>query len=251
MIRYFSDTCNVLTNISKVREYPFPHAGSFECLPQEVYAELVKTRPHWLTIAQTESEANNKRIDLCAAEILQRQTTPTIWRDFVEYHTSREFYIKILDHFDVCFKQFYPQLENMRHYKTAVRYGGKEADIYLDCQLSINTPVKEKSTVNHPHVDNPLELFASLLYMKEPDDNAGGDLVLHKCIKSPKFHGRREADLDCIRPAMQVPYSPNSYICFINSPLSIHSVTEREVTTKPRLMVNISLEFRGNPLFYV
>lgn len=251
MIKYFNDTCNVLTNISKVKPYPFPFAGNFVCFPDDIYVELSNNRPPWQAIAGEHMGANNKRVDLCASLALQSKTLAPIWLDFIAYHTSNDFYHKILDHFEFYFKQYYPQLTNMRDYKTAIRYSGDEADIYLDCQLSINTPVKEKSTVNHPHVDNPLELWASLFYMKEDDDKAGGNLVFHKCVRPPKFHGRREVDLDCIVPVMHLPYSSNMYVCFINSPMSIHSVTEREITDKPRLMVNISLEFKGEPLFNV
>lgn len=250
MPKYFSDTLNVLSNISKVKEFPFPYAGSFGCFPEEVYNALAKTRPDWKSIVSGRPIENNRRMDIQAHNLLKGDLHP-LWRDFTEYHTSKSFYHKILDHFESYFMQYHPRLKNMRDYKTGIRFSGEEADIYLDCQLSINTPVTEKSTVNHPHVDNPLELWASLLYMKEPDDNAGGNLVLHKCVKPPTFHPKREADLDCIRPVLQIPYSPNVYTCFVNSPMSIHSVTEREVTEKARLMVNISLEFEKEPLFDV
>lgn len=250
MGKYFSDTLNVLTNVEKVQQYPFPHTGTFDCFPADIYAELVEKRPPWNAIAYGRTEENNRRIDMPAAGLLKSERLAPIWRDFVEYHTSHDFYLQILGKFEYNFRTFYPQLKNMRDYKTGIRYEA-EADIYLDCQLSVNTPVKEKSTVNHPHVDNPLELWASLLYMKEPDDDAGGDLILHKCIRPPTFHGKREADLDCIRPVIKIPYSPNAYVCFINSPMSIHSVTERQITEKPRLMVNISLEFREEKLFNV
>lgn len=238
----FSDTCNVLSNISKVKEYPFPHAGSFECLPDDIYAELVKTRPPLIYPPNTNS---NKRVDCNANSSLKSGTLPPIWRDFISYHTSYDFYLKILENFGYYFKQYYPQLKKMKDYKTAIRYSGEEADIYLDCQLSVNTPVKMKSTVNQPHLDSPLELWASLLYMKEHDDDSGGDLVLHKCVKPVKFHGKREVDLECIKPVMHIPYGPNTYIGFVNTPYSVHSVTEREITDKERLMVNITLEFEN------
>lgn len=243
----FSDSCNVLSNISKIKEFPFPYAGTFECLPPDIYTQLVKSRP---PLVLPKEDFNNKRVDCHANDALKSDTLPSIWRDFISYHTSHDFYLKILDNFEFYFQQFYG-LKGMRDYKTAVRFSDDEADIYLDCQISLNTAVKEKSTVNAPHVDNPLELWASLLYMKELDDNAGGDLVLHKCIRPPKFHGKREADLGCIRPVLRIPYSANNYVCFLNSPMSIHSVTEREVTKKQRLMVNISLEFEKGKLFDV
>lgn len=250
----FSDTCNVLTGISKVSAYPFPHAGTFECFPKEIYDLLVKKRPPWQAIAQREAEHNNKRADVGARALLDSKALHPIWKEFVAYHTSRDFYLQILDRFEFYFKEFYPHLGDMRQYKTALRYDNQtEADIYMDCQLSVNTPVKEKSTVNHAHVDHPRELFASLLYMKDPEDNAGGDLVLYKNVRPITFHNKREADLDCIRQVIKIPYSPNTYVCFVNSPISVHSVTEREVTKNPRLMVNISLEFMksGQELFNV
>lgn len=247
----FSNTCNVLTNLSKTKEMPFPYAGAFDCFPADIYKQLAENRPPWQAIAGDKKEHNNRRVDLSAFAALKSETLAPIWKDFIRYHTSHDFYLQILEKFEFHFRQYHPQLTHLKKYKTAIRYSEDVADIYLDCQLSINTPVKEKCTVNMPHIDNPLELWASLLYMKEPDDTAGGDLVLHGCVKPPKFYGKREAALDCIRPILQIPYAPNVFVCFVNSPMSIHSVTEREVTDKPRLMVNISLEFKGAPLFRV
>lgn len=252
MTKYFSDTCNVLSHIWTVEQFPYPHSYTSICLPNAIYQMLSDSLPPWQAIAGEKLE-NNVRKDLSACALLKSKTLAPIWKDFIEYHTSHDFYLQILDRFEKYFMEFYPQLGNLRDYKTAVRFGGEKADIYLDCQLSINTPVTEKSTVSVPHVDSPLELFASLLYMKQPDDDAGGDLVLQKAIRSPMFHGKRRADLDCVRDYKTIPYAPNTYVCFVNSPLSIHSVTEREVTDKPRWLVNISLEFMDDakPLFKV
>lgn len=249
MSKYFSDTCNILSGIAGIQEFPFPFAVTKQCFPEEIYNELVKTRPSWKAIMCGREIENNKRIDMPASLLLKSDHLAPIWRDFIEYHTSRNFYLKILDKFEGYFEEFYPHLTIMRKYKTAIRYSGDEADIYLDCQLSINTPVKEKSTVNTPHVDNPLELWASLLYMRDPEDTAGGDLVIHKCVRPPIFQGRREAEQDCIRNYARVGYQPNTFVCFVNSPISIHSVTERDITDSPRLLVNISLEFKKEPLF--
>lgn len=247
MIKYFSDTCNVLSRIEPVQEFPFPWAASGDCLPYDIYRELSATRPN---LKREGEEGNNKRLDVRGRDLLKADFLAPIWKDFVGYHTSQDFYHQILDRFEYYFAEFYPQLKNMRDYKAGVRFG-EEADIYLDCQLSVNTPVKIKSTVATPHVDNPESLWASLLYMREEGDDSGGDFVLHKCVKSPTFTGKRHADLDCIRPWGNVLYEPNHYVCFINSPLSIHSVTEREVTDKRRMMVNITLEFKDKQLFKV
>lgn len=250
---YFSDTLNVLSRMPYLASLPFPHGVTPSCLPEEIYRELAITRPPWQAIADDSLNENNKRIDTCAVALLQSKTLAPIWRDFISYHTSHDFYLQILNKFECYFVEFYPQLKGMRDYKTAIRYSGEEADIYLDCQIGINTPVKEKSTVNNPHVDNPLELWASLLYMREFQDDAGGDLILHKCVRPPEFNGRREAVIEGLREHQRISYQANTYIAFINSPMSIHSVTEREIIDKPRLLVNISLEFqkKGRELFDV
>lgn len=246
MAQYFSDTLNVLMNVHNIQEFPYPFAVTDKCLPDDVYELLVKSRPSWELIAKDE-RGSNKRIDVCAKSALENPQLSKIWQDFIVYHTSRAFYLQILDKFGDYFKEFYPHL-NMRELKTSVRFGNK-ADIYLDCQIGINTPVKERGTVSKPHLDSPLEIWAALLYMKEPDDDAGGDLVLYKCCDRPKYQGRRLADKEAIRPWKTIPYAPNTMACFVNSALSVHGVTEREITAKPRLMVNIILEFKVNDLF--
>lgn len=253
MNRYFSDTLNVLTNIGKVNELPFPFVETTQCFPDDVYDLLAATRPLFDDVICRNKEDNNRRIDLSGTNLLDNEFLHPLWKDFISYHTSHSFYLKILDKFEAYFLQFYPHLKNMRDYKTAIRYSEEEADIYLECQISYNSPVKEKSTVNKPHVDNPLELWASLLYMKDPDDNAGGDLVLHECKEPPRFHKKRHAYPECLTPFKTIYYAPNTYVGFVNSPISIHSVTEREVTDKARLMVNLSLEFvkKGKELFSV
>lgn len=241
---YFNDTLNVFSGVAEVNEFPFPWGGTTECLPGYVYAELDASRPTTLT----DDTTSNKRIDINAVNLLRDYNLPPVWRDFITYHTSTGFYHRILDKFEAYFLEFYPQLKGMRDYKTGVRFRD-EADIFLECQLGINTPVTEKGTVAPPHVDNPQSLWASLLYMKEKDDNSGGNLVLNKCVRVPTFFGKRNVPSELVRPNQIIPYEPNSYVCFINSPLSVHSVTERDITDKQRLLVNITLEFNNQNLF--
>lgn len=241
MIKYFSDTSNILTNINRESEFPFPYAYTMYATPH--YQRLVESRPSWQFIAQGNDE-NNKRIDLKAIDALSMEI-PLVWRDFIEYHTSEAFYHKILDRFGAYFNEFYPK--DYRKLKCGLRYRD-QADIYLDCQIGINTPVKEKGTVSKPHLDNPNELFAILFYMPLPDDTAGGDLVIYKCRDFPRMYDKRQIMSEELIEQKIIPYAPNTMACFMNSPFSIHSVTEREVTEKPRLLVNISLEF-DKPLF--
>ena len=222
---------------------PYPYASTKRCLPKEYYDVLKKTRPHWVQIASTKKEENNKRVDLTAHEALKLKNIPVIWKDFLEYHTSQSFYEVILKKFGEYFKQYYPKLD-FKNMKAARRGSGAKADIYLDCQISVNTPVKEKSTVSKPHLDHPQELWAGLLYMRDDDDNAGGDLLIHKCIGVPKFYDKRQVKDDNIAVVDTIPYAANTMACFMNSPMSVHAVSDREKTDKPRLFINLVLEFK-------
>ena len=42
----------------------------------------------------------------------------------------------------------------------------------LDCQFVINTPTSGDTSVIEPHLDNPVEFYAALLYMKDLDDDS-------------------------------------------------------------------------------
>lgn len=246
----FSDTLNILSNLGPINEYPYPYAVTEYCLPEEVYTALAQTRPSWNVLACGRGEENNVRVDAPAFYMLQNKQLHPIWRDFIEYHTSHEFYLQILDRFGPFFREYYPHLD-LKNFRTARRYSGEDADIYLDCQIGINTPVKKKSTVSVPHLDSPKELWAGLLYMRDPADNAGGDLVVYKCLDMPKMYSKRLIHDDGLQWVERIPYEANYLACFVNSPFSIHSVTEREITDKPRLLVNFSLEFmkEGEELF--
>lgn len=218
-----------------VAERPFPLMMTGNCLPH--YEELASTRPHWKLIAGKNRE-NNKRIDVGASEALKMDIAP-VWREFITYHTSQEFYGVLLQHFREHFQREYPKV-NFDTLKVGMR-NKDYADIYLDCLISINTPVITKSTVSKPHLDHPKELWAALLYMKEPDDNAGGDLVIYDC-PNPEVRGKRQVS-NAVKEVITIPYAANTMVCFMNTPNAVHAVTEREVTDKPRLMVNFVLEF--------
>lgn len=247
MTRFFNDTVNILSNVN-VREFPYPHGVTLECLPPELYRMLAQARPDWEFIAEGYKSQNNKRVDLPAVHALNSYHVPDIWKDFIDYHVSHSFYLRVLDRFEPYFKEFYPEL-NLREFTTAPRYSQQKADIYLDCQIGVNTPVREEGTVSYPHLDSNQELWAALMYMRADDDYAGGDLIIHKCKEIPQMYGKRQIRKESLIPYERIPYKANTLACFVNTPYSIHSVTNRKVTEKPRLLVNLSLEFMDKKLF--
>lgn len=233
----FSDQQNILSSVTDIHEYPFPYGKTYNCLPIHIYNVLASTRPKL-----DHQDNNNRRFNVLARDILENDLVQPLWKEFAVYHTSQSFYRVILSKFGKYFKQFYPQ-HDFEKYSCGVRGSSKDADIYLDCQISVNSPVTSKSTVSVPHVDEPHELWASLFYMREPDDNAGGNLVLHKYRQIPVMTGKRCVSPHDIIDVETIRYEANSLACFMNSAISAHSVTPREVTNKCRLFCNVNLEF--------
>jgi hypothetical protein len=243
----FSDSCNVLTNV-RLYEFPFPIGISRPCLPDDIYAELVTARPPWEYIAGDKKDYDNKRYDLCGMRAYRDENIAQIWKDFIIYHLSPSFYVQIVNKFGGFFEQYYPEIDFTK-LKPAPRNSDMEGDIYLDCQIGINTPAKTKGTVSKPHLDGPESVWAAMLYMKEPDDNAGGHLRVYKCRDLPIDKGERIMDEAGLIESAKFLYNPNMLVSFVNTPFSIHSVTEREITEKPRLFVNFTLEFKGRKFF--
>lgn len=110
----------------------------------------------------------------------------------------------------------------------------------MECQLSINSPVLEESQVCIAHLDNPQTLWAGLLYMPDEDDDAGGDLEIYDCPK-PEIFGKRRVK-NPGKAVKVVPYKPNTFVCFKNSPISVHAPQKRRVTNKIRKFVNFGID---------
>lgn len=239
MTLYFSDTLNILSSVEEVKEFPYPFGKTYTCIPRDLYQLLADNRPF------IPCSGNNKRSNMYASEIISGHNVHPLWKDFAVYHTSQNFYHSILKKFGRYFKEFYPQY-NFDQFKCGIRNSGDIADIYLDCQICINSPVTKKSTVSVPHLDEPHEVWAALFYMREQDDHAGGDLIIHKYRQIPVMMGKRCIDPNDLIDVDIMKYEPNALVCFMNSAISVHSVTEREVTNKCRMFCNINLELPSN-----
>ena len=115
-----------------------------------------------------------------------------------------------------------------------------------DCQTVMHKPVDFSSRT--PHIDNPREIYAGLLYMPYEDDKStGGEFQLHKQASNitevNKTGGRAVGDKagDIVKT---VPYKRNTFVMFCNnSTNTIHSVSARRNAVKHRRSVNIIAEF--------
>jgi len=188
----------------------------------------------------------NHRYQVSAPQILSSNLLSPIWKQFVEAHTSRAFYLQMLQIFGGIIRETYPWLENfygkkLEDLSCGIRGISSDAEIVLDCQPGINSPSTKSSRVRGPHVDNPRELFAALLYLRdEKDDSVGGALEVYK-VRNPKFlfYSKAEIKDRDVELVASVPYAANTMVFFINTIHSIHAVSERHATPHCRRLVNI------------
>ena len=114
----------------------------------------------------------------------------------------------------------------------------------------MHEPVDQTGTSPTPHVDNPVEIYAGLLYMKKPEDTAeGGNFTIHRQINEIQQVNKslgRQVDDNVHEEVVQVPHKQNSFCMFLNVMGSIHSVTPRIQPTERRRSINIIGEFNGN-----
>ena len=225
---------------------PFPYVAIEEALPWPLYDALSKDFPENEILNQG-AFADNQRVDIHAKNA--RGIVSPQWQQFIDYHTSQAFWHDMVRVFGDAIRLVYPSLEikhgPMPEWDSVVR-GMERGTVNMECQPGVNTPQREAGRVRGPHLDNPIELIAGLLYMGEGE----GDLEVCKITKQPVWHGKLEIEDDCVEVVGKVKYRPNMLVMFLNTPISVHSVTPRQPTTECRRLCNFAAEM-NSPLFTI
>lgn len=242
-----------------VRKTPFPHLIREQCLSAAYYAELDRTFIDYFEVADGLGGRNNHAFNIPGIVTLQSPTVAAVWKEFFDYYLSPGSFREFLGHFEEHIKATYPDLEHrlgksLKDLVVVPRQTDRgnipdDADVVLDCQFTFNTPVRTPSRVRAVHVDKTRRLFSGLFYMRPSwDDSEGGDLNLYRFRGPRQFIDGVAVDDRHVDKVGQVRYAANTLMMFINSPDSLHGVTERAVTPCPRRYINILAELRI-PLF--
>ena len=204
----------MLRKAKAIEAWPFPHIVIEDALPDEIYRELKQTRP------LVPGEGFNKRFDISASESLEMDL-PDIWREFISYHCSKDFYEEVNSLFNL-------NLEG----KVGVRCRDR-CKIEMDCQISINTPGEGRVCIAHR--DNPISRWSGLFYMGT--DDAG--LEIYDCPK-PEWFGKRRVSNP--GPAVKtIPFKDNIFIGFENVEHAIHAPESRDHAVQ-RHFVNFCID---------
>jgi len=238
----------------KLIRNPYPYIVVRNALHPCLYQALERSYPSDEDIIELsplkKSEVKqNMRVDVWAKTALKEETQiPELWRRFVRYHSSPEFYRQV----NRILGSHIRQAHKVKPTASVGMRFKDDTDVVLDCQIAINTPVSTRSTVRGPHIDQPNEIYAGLLYFKHPNDtrSTGGDFNVDMCLRKSchmiskaQRHKYGTGDTQFmprqVRVAHQVLYRRNTFVMFVNSKHAIHAVTPRSATRFSRRLVNI------------
>lgn len=240
---------SVIQNIKEVHDHPYPYVCIEDALPENLYKELEETFPEELVTSTSPHDGGITYRYKCKEA--QENAIPPIWQDFFAYHTSPEYFKSCLSLFGGSIERLYSQYRDLLNAENiTVRDVDNSGQYVTDCQFVVHEPVDQTGTSRTPHVDNPVEIYAGLLYMRKANDTSeGGNFTIHEQTGNieqvNKSLGRQVED-NVHKPVREVPYKPNSFCMFLNVMGSIHSVTPRIEPTERRRSINIIGEFNGN-----
>ena len=226
-----------IINNFKLQDYfshPFPFFLINNAYDEKTYDHLEKD--YKLFHKNLRYKENNIRLQITTQEFFNSKLfTNSIWKDFIEFHTSKVFFMQLVEIFRKDMEKIYPKIidiidrENNQENFLNIRNeeNKKKFKFVADCQPGINTPTIYKSSVRESHLDNSAELFAGLFYLRDNLDNSsGGDLEVMEIKKNKK----------------EIKYDKNKVIFFLNTKDSIHRISPRSETNIPRNLTNIIFE---------
>lgn len=239
---------SVLQKKPKLIKDPYPHFVIEDALPNDIYEQLTNEWPE-KQMLDTAPYDNGICYRLKADELLKPNSVSKLWKDFAEYHTSLSFYKEVQNIFNEYLQETNPTLGPRG-------WVSKDATVWTDCQTVMHKPITYTSRT--PHIDNPREMYAGLLYMPyENDQSVGGDFQIYRSKnnigKVDMNKGRHIYEEDLGTVVTTVPYKKNTFVMFANStPNAVHGVTPRLNATMYRRSVNIIAEFsrRSNKSMY-
>ncbi len=233
---------------SDVVTEPYAHYTQTDAVPAPLYQELAAHFPSLAVIVNERMDiGSNEAVRMTVKQVLSDRRISPLWREFFEYHTSTDYWRDVTRLFAVHFRREFPGLEERvgrayEDWRVMPRGYAGEADVRLDCQFVMNTPVIRKSSVKTAHIDLCDKIFSALFYMRDPRDHSvGGDLDLYDWRREPRFVKHRALNRD-VELVKTVPYRANSYLCFVNSPQAVHGVSPRDATDVPRRYINFIAE---------
>ncbi len=238
---------SVLQNFKKVESDPYPHIMIEGALPEQIHNELLNTLPNDLIDQQEPRDHHGKRTYKVSQAKNEGWRISNIWREFTEYHTSQEFFDRVMD----IFSPWHDVLPIKKNNIILEDRSKKEMPPGFNCYTDfsfVKHPPQNNVSNRTPHCDNEKEIYAGLYYLKHKNDQStGGGFNIHKADRLD-MTGLREL----LHPGPIVntcPYNSNNFVMFFNLKRSVHSVEPRINATHPRISINMIARYHGARLW--
>ena len=215
---------------------PFPYICIENALPTDLYNQLADEYPESV-LENGPSSFSDFRY--CQEDFDDKIVSP-LWKKFVEFHTSKEYKDQLINILKPALEKYYPEIvEKYLNSDVCLRHQAVRGALRLEVQFVMNSP--DTKSIRTPHLDQGRELFACLFYFKKPEDTStGGDLIIYKKAVDPFiFNSGRIAPIEDIEEVDRVQYKANTLAVFLNTPDSIHGVSQRIEPKTIRRYVNI------------
>lgn len=253
---------SLLSNVTRAELItdPFPHILVRNPLDDEIASQLIAEFPSVETISPGANLSSNRRFSYSSAKTLSDPNVAPIWKEFVKAQTSGLFLQHFINIFSDEILRYYPTFQDQFGRFEDLRSGVKHrddfsnADVLLDSQVCLNTPVINKPSLvrgSHrgPHVDSPDKLFVGLFYLRsDEDDSTGGDLDIYGFKKKPYGFVNQAIPDRYLQRLQTIKYERNVLILFLNTVNAIHGVSMRSPTNAFRYFVHMSGTVK-QPLF--
>jgi hypothetical protein len=227
---------------------PYPHYVRRDAIAPETFQQLAEEFPSLETILGGRSSVgDNVAVRMPAKQVLDDPRISPAWREFFAYHTSADYWRDIIRLFGDHIRREFPDLETasgrrLEDWRVKPRGFDGAAEVRLDCQFVVNTPVAQLSSVKTAHVDICDKIFSALFYFRDgKDDSTGGDFDIYRWKRAPRFIKHRSLNRD-VELVKTVRYAANTYLCFVNSARAVHGVSPRGITRIPRRYINFIAE---------
>ena len=264
-----------LQNFKKEDFYlkPYPHLVIENALPNDLYDELCEKFPK---MNEKQSTFENTIFTLLSEDIQKSNEIDVLWKNFIKQYSSQTFYDETIEIFGQnilnVYKNHFSKIEDLKKLtieNSQENQKKKSTDLYLNGNIMYYTEVKKDGIPKKDsegklrvHSDGPNKFITSLMYFKDKSDiteNMGGDLAIHhwrfpipffikKIIlaKNDNFINSiiRHFQFIFIGLTKKITYKPNTFVMFLGSIDSLHSVTSRKKGSPVRRNVHSGFHYK-------
>ena len=236
-------------------ETPYPHLLVEHALPDDLAATLLSEVPALEVFARGKNLGSNVRFPLPSHVALADPRVSPRWKQAIEACNAAS--QALLDRFVARLGAYvlaaYPDFEAsfgpIDRLRAVPRFGPRARnEVGMDMQLVANSPaIQDGTRVRGPHLDQPDKLISALLYLRPADDDStGAELELYEPIgEGPRFNQFNDTGFEKVRHVCTYPYKHNLFVLPANLPTSLHGVTPRGKTPRPRYHLHIVGEMSG------